>query len=1034
VEALARYVDHFRERRAGGGLIDLYEFALDNARESGATADDLVRRLEEIAQLAELRMGDIPRAIEAWQRIDELEPGSPKVAEALRRLVARSRMWEQLVQSLEHEVASAMDPISRMQSLKKMAQTYRERQLEPRRAIELYEQVLAENPDDDQSLKALVELYEKEGDDAGLAHTLRRQLDLDLARLSEQMRRQGKPADAPKEWPVAKRSERLTVMRRLAQIYETRLADVDGVVYACGAILELLSGDRDALERMERVLEKANDPRLEQTLEYHAAASASPGERAKLLKRLAKLASAREDDVVALERWELTLRASPSDPDALAALAGLYERAQRWPELAQILERIDGGRPLPQPGTPEAALRALELERYAVVMDQHLSDPVRAVRAWHRVLELTPKNRSALDALSRLHRGAEKWKELADILGRQIPLVQTDDTERAAAIAMERAEILEEKLGAPVEAIRALETLLREINPNHLEAHTALRRLHEARGDFESAVRIAEREMFLSPDPVRKVSRGLEIGFMCRDRLNNPTRALQAFKRVLELDADQEEALASAADLLAKLGRWKEHVAMLEHVLQRVPSREVSDAPEHAEQRRSLVQRIAAATADKLGDPKGAFRWWRRAHDEAPDDQTLADVRRAGEAYGLWRELGDVLTDERKRLLAAGGGVPADPGRFVALSRELAGLCERRLGEKSRAIIVLTEALHAAPRDLGLLGELERLASELDQRPVWKSVLDAFDIVIDAAAPNERVDLYLRRAKILEERTNDAKGAITEVLSVFSWGPERDDVRAALEALAPKARAWNELVSVDSALIERATSTETRVQLLRRKAQTIEEQLKDAPRAFRTHLISLLLSPEDAETTSHLWRLARVIGKYREADKTPKPEPQAAWVQHETAVAEAQAAANRAAPAAANQSGGTGATRQRRLQTEPLADADLSVGDSTQPLDLSEVEMAASGMQQMADAIKRGDKVAPGGEFGRENATMTLSGEDIARMALPPKPPVPGTRLPPPPPGLPPPPPRPPQISATSPRMRRPSGAPPPLPGMTVKR
>ena len=64
-----------------------------------------IRRLEEIAQLAELRLGDIPRAIEAWQRIAELEPGSPKVTEALRRLTARGKMWEQLVQSLEHEVA-----------------------------------------------------------------------------------------------------------------------------------------------------------------------------------------------------------------------------------------------------------------------------------------------------------------------------------------------------------------------------------------------------------------------------------------------------------------------------------------------------------------------------------------------------------------------------------------------------------------------------------------------------------------------------------------------------------------------------------------------------------------------------------------------------------------------------------------------------------------------------------------------------------------------------------------------------------------
>jgi tetratricopeptide (TPR) repeat protein len=1012
-EALARYVDHFRERRDWRGLIDLHEFALDNARAAGAPPDDQIRRLEEIAQLAELRMGDIPRAIEAWQRIAELEPGSPKVNEALRRLTSRGKMWEQLVASLEAEVAAAGDPITRMHSLKKMAQTYRERQLEPRRAIELYEQVLAENPDDDSTLKALAELYEKEGDDQGLANTLRRMLDLELARLGG------------KEMPVAKRSERLTLLRRLAQIYETRLADVDGVVYACSSILELLSGDRDALDRMERVLEKANDPRLEQTLEYHAAASANPAERAKLLKRLAKIATERQDDVAALERWEQTLRASPSDPDALAALSGLYERAQRWPELAQILERLDGGRPLPQPGTPDAAIRAVELERYAVVIDQRIQDPARAIKAWHRVLELTPKSRTALEALARLYRTHGKFRELADVLARQITLF-ADEPEKAAALAMERAEILEERLGAPADAIKALEQLLREINPNHLEAHTALRRLHEARGDFDAAVRVAEREMYLSPEPVRKVSRGLEIGFICRDRLGNPTRALQAFKRVLELDPDQEEALGAAADLLAKLGRWKEHVAFLERLLGRLPGTgmerpgpvpgrgdNATDDPQIAEQRRELVQRIAAATADKLGDPKGAFRWWRRAHDEAPDEQTLADVRRAGEAYGLWRELAEVLTDERKRILAAGGGVPAEPDRFVALSRELASLSERRLGDKGRALQVFGEALAAAPRDASLLGELERICAELDQRPVWKQLLDAYDVCIGAATPAERVDLYLRRARILDEKINDPKGAVADVLAAFSWGPDREDARKVLEGLAPKARAWNDVIAVDSALIERAATTEKRVEILRRKAQTIEEQLKDAPRAFRTHLIALLLAPEDADTTSHLWRLARVIGKYREADKTPRAEPPPATVQAEGAIAEAVAAANRASPVRPHV--------PKRLQTDPLSDEDLdptklSVGDSTQPLSLDEVEIAAQSMALKAQSILKGEKQeAP--DFAAENRTMNLSQADIAKLVVPPKPPV-GK--------LPPPPPRPPVIG---PRAKRVS-APPPLPGM----
>ncbi len=992
-EALARYVDHFRERRDWRGLIDLSEFALDNLIEAGAEPDEVVRRLEEIAQLAELRLGDIDRSIEVWERIREYEPTSPKVAEAMRRLTARSTMWKQLVTQLEHEVATAVDPVIRINALKKMAQTYRERQIDPRRAIELYEEVVVANADDEGTLKALMELYEREGDDAGLASSLRRMLELEERRLLEALRRAGRPTEPGKiEWPTAKRAERLTQLRRLALLYETRLADVDGVVYACSAVLDLLTGDRDALDRMERVLEKAGDPRLEQTLEYHAQSATSPAERAKLLKRLAKFAEAREDDVTALERWEATLRTSPSDPDALNALSILYDKTQRWGELAQVLERLDGGKPLPAPGTPEAAVRAMSLERYATILDTQLSDAPRATRAWHRLLELTPKNRTALDALAHLYRTASKSRELSDILGAQVALFSAsafpDDREKACAAALERAELLEERLGAPGEAIKVLDLVIRELNPNHLDAHTALRRLHEARGDFDAAVRIAEREMYLSPETPRKVARGLEIGLVCRDRLNNPTRALQAFKRVLELEPENDEALAATADLLARLGRWKEHVTILERMLSFAPGRDdPSVAPEHvagwAEHRRTLVQRIAAATADRLNDPKAAFRWWRRAHDEAPDEGTLADVRRAGEAYGLWRELGEVLTDERKRLIQMGGGAvnaPAEPERFVALSRELAGLDERKLADKPRAIGVFSEALAVYPRESSLLAEIERLAGELDSRQAWRSLLDAYEIAFAAHNPNERVELYLRRAKILEDRVSDSKGAVADVMSAFSWAPDRDDIREALVALAGKARAWNEVISVDSALAERATSTQRRVEILRRKAQVIEEQIKDAPRAFRTHLVALLLSPDDADTASHLWRLARVIGRYRDADRSPGQEAPSAAIMLDPAFSEPARPSGRPLPGVAPAM----ATRipQRRLQTDPINDeefANLRVGDSTQPIDVAEIEMAANPPARESKP------------FVGENPTMTLSPQDLRGMMIPPRTP-PGKR------------------------------------------
>jgi Tfp pilus assembly protein PilF len=1006
-EALARYADHFRERRDWRGLADLYEFAFDNARDAGDPAGELVRRLEEIAQIAELRLGDVGRAIDTWRRIDEIEPGSPKAREALRRLMARAKMWEQLVGVLEQEASAARTPEERAEALRRIAQTYRERQVEPRRAIALYEEVASIYPDDDGALKALGELYEREGDDAGLAATLRRQLELDARRLTTQMEAQGRPPGSAREWPVAKRVERLTQLRRLAAMCETRIGDVDGVVFASTGVLEILPGDRDALDRMERVLEKAGDTeRLEQTLEYHAASATGPAERAKVLRRLARLAADAGDDARALERWEQMLKAVPTDHDALEALAALYEKAQRWGELAQVLEKLDaarapthgerarteGGTPLP--GSADAAVRVRALERYARVVDGKLGDAQRATRAWQRVLELAPRDEGALAALARLHRSAGRWRDLAEVLAAQIAVLATDDPAAAAASALERAQILEERLGAPAEAIKQLERLVLELDPTHLDAHTTLRRLHEARGDFDAAVRIAEREMYLAPDAERKMARGLEIGLLCRDRLNDPTRALQAFHRVIAIDPGHDEALAAAADLHAKVGDWAHHVGLLER---RIPLAGT------IRERRALLARIATATAERLGDAPGAFAWWRRAHDEQPDAASLAELRRAAETYGLWRELGEVLGDVRRRLLEGGDrGVPADPAGYVAISRELAQVSERRLGDRSRALTALLEGLEVAPRDPTLLGEAERIAAEGDAGGLWKQLLDVYQVVLDRAAPAVKVELLERRARVLADRLNEPRSAVIELLAAFAWAPEREETRAQLHKLAEPARAWHDLLAVEAALVERATSDGARIAALRRKASVLEDHVKDLGRAFRTHLVAFLIAPEDGDTIAHLWRLARAIGRYRETDRTPRPEPAAAAIHGDRVLAEAEAQAAAQLPGAVTSrpsarpgSGRPGLPRRdatEEIDPDSLGDFEFitaekegRVGDATQPIDLEDLEVADP------TGISRAGKPAATGRAAKNprlDRTMQLGLDDLVEVGVPTKPPA----------------------------------------------
>ena len=164
-EALARYVDHFRERRDWRGLDRALRVrARQRARRrrrrrrprAPARGDRAARRAP--ARRHPARDRGVANASRSSSR------GSPKVAEALRRLTSRGKMWEQLVQSLETEVASAGDPID--------ARCSRSRRWRRRIASASSSRVARSSstsrssprtPSDEATLKALAELYEKRG-------------------------------------------------------------------------------------------------------------------------------------------------------------------------------------------------------------------------------------------------------------------------------------------------------------------------------------------------------------------------------------------------------------------------------------------------------------------------------------------------------------------------------------------------------------------------------------------------------------------------------------------------------------------------------------------------------------------------------------------------------------------------------------------------------------------------------------------------------------------------------------------------------
>ena len=391
--------------------------------------------------------------------------------------------------------------------MRRIAQIQREKLGAPARALEIYQEILHLAPQDQVALRALVEIYEKQGDFAGLARTLRNQIEA-----------------APSK------QEKVSLLRRLLVIYDERLNDVDAGAWAASEILKLVPGDRDTLSRLEDLLAGAGDHAgLVQTLDYHAQHATTPDEHIEVLVRAAELlGTALGDTAGAAARWEEVVRLDPDDGRALDALTEIYGRLEQHLDLARILDaQVDR-----LVGDPHQ--QADYLRRLADLAENQLGDRRRAQRAWESLLELLPSDTTTMDALARIYNSGEEWATLVKILDRQIPHV--GEPARAAELALRRAEILDSKLNNHKEAARALEQLIAELDPRSWPAHERLRALYERDGDWARAVKVAERQLFLTENPEERVQRALELGTLWRDQLRDPQKATTAFQRALEID------------------------------------------------------------------------------------------------------------------------------------------------------------------------------------------------------------------------------------------------------------------------------------------------------------------------------------------------------------------------------------------------------------------------------------------------------------------------------------------------------------------
>ncbi|MCA9611912.1 MAG: hypothetical protein KC586_04035, partial [Myxococcales bacterium] len=261
--------------------------------------------LEELAELAEARLGSAQRASYAWAMLLARSPDHPRAAKEVARLNDRSRIKAGLVALAAEDYDRDPSPAN----ARKLASMLRDDPRERARAIELYE-VVREADDDAGVYASLERLFRLEGDDAGLAR---------LLELRARDRR------TPPEQAI----RALATLAGLYAISGEHAASAD----AAARWLALAPRSQDAVARLE--LAARFDPSLRAAA--HAARLELPHDRrhARIAaQRIEESKTSPEEALVALND---AFEADPRPADACLAL--LQRHDPPTPEILAALER-----------------------------------------------------------------------------------------------------------------------------------------------------------------------------------------------------------------------------------------------------------------------------------------------------------------------------------------------------------------------------------------------------------------------------------------------------------------------------------------------------------------------------------------------------------------------------------------------------------------------------------------------------------------------------------------------------------------------
>ena len=784
--------------------------------------EDRLAAFYRIAEVYEEKLLDPAQTLSTYIRALKEYPLDDKAGEEAPRLAAAIEQgWESLANAYADIVGAHQDPLVQRSIGKRLAKTFEEELGDVDKAEETYKYVLGVDQHDAEALANLDRIYQSTENWPNLAQIL-------------EMRTQ-----APGE-----EMELIELFARLGEVYEVRIVDVPNATRAFRRIFDQLDKAHEgAIAALARIyLSQGSFVELMTVYERELENATGDVAEAEIRAKIAHLASDRLNDPTrAIDTWKIVLDLRGEDPEALGALANLYDSQQSWRELVDVLEReFDIAQ-----GDED---RVNILARRARTFTEKMNRDDLALEDWTRLLDIDFANLGALRAIAAIRRRQHDANELVAALHQMVDRAAANlDATELKEIFRELGKTYGGELQQPFDAADAWRKLL-EVGPD-FEAMDSLEAIYKGEERWTDVIDVKMQRADALENPAEKIAELKGVAALWQEPVGDYDKATPAWLKVLEIEPANDEAYRELEKLHNQGGRWE---PLIELYLGRLETRE------DVHEKTDLLRRIARVFEEKLDDKNQALDALTNAlGEDFHDRETARYLERMAQATGRWGEV----------IQTANGWLQqqTEPQQKIRLCLHLAKWYGDDLGHPEYAQPYYAQIVQLDPNNVGALRQMGQLyRKNANWQQLGATLTRALDV---AVADIDRKEILTELGELLDSQMSQQDQAITYFTRALEVDGHFIPAIENLERIYAARGQNKDLVEVLLKKVPALTDSAD-VVLTKLRIGSLYEEMNEPQRAAQTYREVTELEAQNLQALRGLARVYELLAQWPELVRT----------------------------------------------------------------------------------------------------------------------------------------------------------------------